>query len=180
MSLNGSAETTVYDELHGKISSLSPYALDKTLSKENTAAEGKAVGDALVKKMEYTDIVDNLNSDDIKKVLSARQGSVLKKSVDTLSQSLHSLSDLSSKAIEQVQESANNAQSTADAANELASRASETAVAALPLSGGKLTGSLDMDSHSIKNLPTPTEDGDIVTKAFMENYVTEVFLGGEW
>lgn len=50
----------------------------------------------------------------------------------------------------------------------------------LPKSGGKMTGGLDMNRNTVTNLPDPTNDADPVTKSFMENYVTDAFLGGEW
>lgn len=180
MSLNGMAEPHIADELHGKISSLSPYALDKTLSKENTAAEGKAVGVALGNKVGYKDIADNLNSEDDKKVLSAKQGAVLKKSVDNLSQSVQNLSSSTDKAISNAQKTADNAQSKADAANDLASRAADTAGGALPLSGGNMTGSVDMGGHYVKGLAAAKDSGDAVSKSYLETYVSDVFLGGEW
>ena len=50
----------------------------------------------------------------------------------------------------------------------------------LPLDGGSMKGNIDMAGYAIQNLPEPEEAADPVTKSFMEEYVTEVFLGGEW
>ena len=50
----------------------------------------------------------------------------------------------------------------------------------LPKSGGKMTGGLDMNHNAVTNLPDPANDSDAVPKSFMETYVTEAFLGGEW
>lgn len=46
--------------------------------------------------------------------------------------------------------------------------------------GGKMTGELDMSGNGVKNLPDPEEPADPVTLSYMENYVTEEILGGEW
>ena len=50
----------------------------------------------------------------------------------------------------------------------------------LPKEGGKMAGAIDMGQNQIKNLPEPAESNDPVTLGYMENYVTEVILGGEW
>lgn len=46
--------------------------------------------------------------------------------------------------------------------------------------GGTMTGEINMDGHAIRNLPEPVEDGDLVTKGFLESYVDNTFLGGVW
>lgn len=51
---------------------------------------------------------------------------------------------------------------------------------ALMKSGGKMDGDIDMDGKHILNLPEPSQDTDLVTKSFMENYINTTFLGGEW
>lgn len=50
----------------------------------------------------------------------------------------------------------------------------------LPKSGGEMTGRLDMNHNAVTNLPDAENDSDAVSKSFMETYVTEAFLGGEW
>jgi hypothetical protein len=62
-------------------------------------------------------------------------------------------------------------------ANTLAKEVKNTA---LMKAGGKMSGDIDMDGMHILNLPTPTEDTDIVTKKWLEDYVDTTFLGGEW
>lgn len=42
---------------------------------------------------------------------------------------------------------------------------------ALPLSGGTMTGEINMDGNKITNLPAPTADLDAVTKAYLDNAV---------
>lgn len=51
---------------------------------------------------------------------------------------------------------------------------------ALLKSGGKMTGNIDMNGKHITNLPTPSQDSDIITKKFMEDYINNTFLGGAW
>lgn len=50
----------------------------------------------------------------------------------------------------------------------------------LPIAGGTMQGDINMDGHSVLNLPEPKKNGDPVTKGFMENYINETFLGGVW
>ena len=61
-----------------------------------------------------------------------------------------------------------------------ANQAKELGDNALPKSGGKMTGDIDMGGKHILNLPEPSQDTDPVTKSFMENYINTTFLGGEW
>lgn len=58
--------------------------------------------------------------------------------------------------------------------------AQDVAKDALMKSGGKMSGGIDINGHRIINLPTPSQDDDIITKKFMENFVKATFLGGEW
>lgn len=51
---------------------------------------------------------------------------------------------------------------------------------ALMKAGGKMEGNIDMAGNHIQNLPTPTEDTDIITKKYMEDFINNTFLGGEW
>lgn len=75
MSVTGSASSTNnLQVLRGKIASLSPYALDQTLSVFGSAAEASAVGNALAERVRYNDIVDDLETEDPLKPLSANQG----------------------------------------------------------------------------------------------------------
>ena len=107
MSVTGSASSTKnLSVLRGKISSLSPYALDQTLSVAGSAAEAKAVGDALANKVEYNDIVDDLETDDSGRPLSAAQGVVL---VRRINESNKTLTD----DIDEVRTSAEEAKTTA-------------------------------------------------------------------
>ena len=49
MSLTGSAQTSNLNVLRGKISKVSPYAIDTSLTEEGAAADAKATGDAINK-----------------------------------------------------------------------------------------------------------------------------------
>jgi hypothetical protein len=55
------------------------------------------------------------------------------------------------------------AQSTADSAK-------ETAEAALPRTGGKMTGALDMAGNKLTNVPDPEADGDAVNMGYVTSY----------
>ena len=107
MSVTGSASSTNnLSVLRGKISSLSPYALDQTLSVAGSAAEAKAVGDALANKLEYNDIADDLETNDDKRPLSAAQGVVLVKRINEVNKNL-------TDDIDEVRTSAEEAKTTA-------------------------------------------------------------------
>lgn len=42
----------------------------------------------------------------------------------------------------------------------------------LPLSGGTMTGNIDIDNHKIVNVPTPSDDSDAVPKGFVDTAFT--------
>ncbi len=180
MSITGTAEPYVYDEIRGKISSLSPYALDKTLSAENCAAEANAVGKALGNKLNTSSVADNLTTDSPDKVLSAKQGKLLKEAVDDLRESTSASFDVAKSSADKAQTAADNAQTAANNAQSSADNAQTTADKALLRSGGEMTGNILMAGNCIKGLPEPIEDGDPVTKGFMVNYIDTTFLGGVW
>lgn len=70
------AEKTIVEAINA-LSRNKGIATDKTLTLENSAADAKIVGEELQKKVAYTDIVDNLETKDDKKPLSAKQGAEL-------------------------------------------------------------------------------------------------------
>lgn len=80
MSLNGNTEEMQRGNLHGKVVSIP--LVDKSLTKSGYSADAKATGDALGKKVNTVDIVDNLNSYVDNKPLSAKQGAELKRRID--------------------------------------------------------------------------------------------------
>jgi hypothetical protein len=77
--------------LKGKIRLYNPPKIDKTLTKEDYCADAKATGDELAKRVGYTDIADNVSTQDTNKVLSARQGVLLQKKIDDLSESVSNI-----------------------------------------------------------------------------------------
>lgn len=62
-------------------------------------------------------------------------------------------------------------------ANETAAEVKRDAVLK---SGSTMQGNINMNSFHITGLPTPTGDSDAISKSYMEKYITESFLGGEW
>lgn len=72
--------------IKGKITSIP--SIDKTLTKENKCADAKATGEALAKKINVTDVVDNLTTTDSTKPLSAQQGVEIKKKLDNIMERL--------------------------------------------------------------------------------------------
>lgn len=124
MSLEGYAESVNnMNVLRGKISSLSPYALDKTLSVEGASADAKAVGDALENKVSYSDIVNDLVTLDTDKPLSAAQGVALKSFINELI----GTSEVMGEGIANAQSTADNAQTAAFNAQATADTAATTA-----------------------------------------------------
>lgn len=173
MSVTGSASSiNNLNCLKGKISSLAPYAVDPTLSVEGSAAEAKAVGDALEKKVGFTDIVDNLNTNDADLPLSAKQGVALKNSITQLQV-------LTEESIGVVQDEARTAKNAADRANtaaedaqNYAQSAQESADSKMPTDGSvPMTGNLDMGKNNIVNVADPIDDTDAVNKNYADtNY----------
>lgn len=168
MSVTGSAGATNLNCLKGKIRSLAPYAIDPTLTVEGAAADAKAAGDAINKKADVADIVDNLTSDDAKKMLSAKQGKVLKKSIDDFKSEISLETQNAKNTASTAQSKANSAQTTADnatteaeKANTAAEEAKSKADAALPQTGGTMTGALIVLE--------PTEDNHAATKGYVDS-----------
>lgn len=79
--MNGKAENTK-DTIKGKLHDLP--TVDKTLSVSGASADAKVTGDALARKVNVSDIVDNCTTDTDKKPLSARQGVELQRQIDEL------------------------------------------------------------------------------------------------
>lgn len=169
MSVTGSAGSTNLNCLKGKIRSLSPYALDSTLSVEGAAADAKAAGDAIKKKANTADIVDNLTSDDAKKMLSAKQGKVLKESMDDFKSEILMETQNTKDTANNAKSKADSAQKTADSAASTAADAKNAAGDALPKTGGKMTGNIEMGGNKITGLGEATEDGDLVNKKYVDD-----------
>ena len=78
--MEGNVDNQTLNRLKGKITSIP--LVDETLSKNGYAADAKATGDGLAERVRKVDVVDNLNSTDSGKPLSANQGRELKKLID--------------------------------------------------------------------------------------------------
>lgn len=78
--MNGNVEKTA--DLKGKLTQIP--SVDKTLTISGDSADAKVTGDALAKKVNVSDIVDNCTTDTDKKPLSARQGVKLQQQIDEL------------------------------------------------------------------------------------------------
>ena len=171
MSVTGSASSTNnLNVLKGKISSLSPYALDPSLKVEGSAADAKAVGDALEKKVSVTDIVDNLNTNDADLPLSAKQGVEIKKSFDELKVNMeesvanmtHSVGELS-ESVAGANNAATNAQNEAENARLIAEskRAAD--------GSGAMTSDFDMGENKIINVLSPDDPTDVANKEYVDS-----------
>ena len=80
MSILGNVEEA--KSLNGKIHQIPKT--DDTLTKSGYSADAKVTGDALTRKINYTDIVDNCTTNTDKKPLSAKQGVELQRQIDEL------------------------------------------------------------------------------------------------
>ena len=81
-------------ELKGKI--LIIPRIDKTLTKEGYAADAKVTGEAIEKMVKKVDIVNDLETEDSNKPLSAMQGVALKELIDALDTRIGALEEQSS------------------------------------------------------------------------------------
>ena len=170
MSVTGSATSSDLKVLKGKISSLAPYALDKTLAVDGSAADSKAVGDALKKKVSYTDIVDNLTTSDPNLPLSANMGNALRFDIQGVAQSLTTLYNNTSTIARTAQETANSAKTAAEDAYAYASSVQENSDTKMALDGSAaMEGDLDMDDHAIVNVAEPVDDTDAANKQYVDS-----------
>lgn len=169
MSVTGSATSTNLNVLKGKIRSLAPYAVDPSLSVEGAAADAKAVGDALDKKVSYADIVDNLTTSNTDKPLSAKQGVALRNSVDSLRNEVNlELINVESD-LETMRASVNGAENSASAAHDAAITAQDMADGKVAPDGSvPMTGNLNMDDNKVINVADPENDNDAVNKKYAD------------
>jgi hypothetical protein len=86
MNINGNVEEK--DTIHGKLTQLP--TVDKTLSISGSSADAKVTGDALMKKVNVSDIVNNCDTDINTRPLSASQGVKLQRQIDELKTLLNS------------------------------------------------------------------------------------------
>ena len=170
MSVTGSASSTNnLNVLKGKISSLSPYAVDPTLSVSGSAADAKAVGDALEKKVGFTDIVDNLNTNDADLPLSAKQGVALKNSITQVQAFMEEAIGVAQDDATTAKNTADSAKTAAEDAQAYANTAQETADAKMSPDGSvPMTGNLDMSNNKIVNVSDPENEKDAVNKKYAD------------
>ena len=172
MSVTGSASSTNLNVLRGKIRSLAPYAIDPTLSVEGSAADAKAVGDELEKKIAYSDIVDDLTTSDSEKPLSAKQGAKVKQSVDDLRNEMNLEFTNIETDLERMRTSVTGAENSANAANEAAIEAKDTADGKLAPDGTvAMTADFNMGNNKIVNVYAPENPTDVANKEYVESYV---------
>jgi hypothetical protein len=172
MSVTGRATSTNLNVLRGKIRSLAPYAVDPSLSVEGAAADAKAVGDELEKKVSYADIVDDLTTSNSDKPLSAKQGVALRNSVDNLRNEMNLEFTNVESDLETMRTSVNGAENSA-------TNAYDAAIAAQDMADGKLapdgsvpmTGDFNMGDNKVINVADPEEDTDAVNKKYVDSSV---------
>lgn len=171
MSVTGSASSTNnLNVLKGKISSLSPYALDQTLSVSGSAADAKAVGDALEKKVGFMDIVDNLNTNDPDLPLSAKQGVAIKKSFDELKVNMEETVANMNQSVNEVSQTANSANNTAANAYNMAENAQATADSKMSADGSvAMENDFDMGENKIINVLSPDNPSDAANKEYVDS-----------
>jgi hypothetical protein len=75
--------------LKGKIAQIP--IIDTTLSKSGYSADAKVTGDALKRKVNVSDIIDNLETANSEKPLSAKQGFLLKTQIDEIREIVNNL-----------------------------------------------------------------------------------------
>jgi hypothetical protein len=170
MSVTGSASSTNLNVLKGKIRSLSPYAIDPSLSVEGASADAKAVGDALEKKVDTADIVDNMTTSDSKRPLSAKQGVEIKKSVENIRlATTESLSNMEQE-ITELEKSITGAFNNASSAHTAAEEAQSAANSKLAPDGSvAMESDFDMGDNRVLNVADPEEETDAVNKGYVDS-----------
>ena len=166
--------------LRGKISNVTPLTLDKTLTLEGASADAKAVGDAITAAKTEAKEQTKAHAD-----LKTNPHEVTAEQVglgncDNTADIDKPVSKAQAEAIAEAKKAGTDAQTAAENAQTAAENAQKAADNALAKAGGTMSGDINMDGNHISGLPTPTEDSDIITKMYMETYITDTFLGGAW
>lgn len=152
--------------MEGEVSNTTPLTLDTSLSLEGASAEAKATGDAIRaaegrvenKIRQFEQRRDNPNN------VTAQQVGL---------GNVNNTSDMEKPVSNLQREAINEAKASGDAAQRTANDAKNIAQAAMPKSGGAMTGDVDMGNHKMTNLPAPENDNDPATKKFVVDHVTE-------
>jgi hypothetical protein len=164
----------------GSISKSSKAQIDSSLTIANMAADAKATGDAIAKVVTDASelIAQHQNAKNNPHKVTAEQIGLSE--VDNTSDKNKPVSTKQAEAIADAKSAGTIAQSAVNSLTRTVNEIQATSNNALPKSGGEMTGNIEMGGNHITGLPTPTEDTDIITKAYMESYITTTFLGGEW
>ena len=170
MSVTGSAGSTNLNVLRGKIRSLAPYSVDPSLSVEGAAADAKAVGDEMEKKVSYADIVDDLTTSNADKPLSAKQGVALKNSVSDLRNEMNLEFTNVESDLETMRNSVNGAENSASAAHDAAIAAQDMADSKVSPDGSvAMTADFNMGDNKVINVADPENDTDAVNKKYADS-----------
>ncbi len=158
------------NSIKGRIHSLSPYSLDPSLTLEGTAAEAKAVGEALKRKVSTEDICDDLTTKDPKKPLSANQGAVLKKALNELSGSFTELGKAVPEMKDQFDELSETVSNASKSLGEL-KKSSDGKIA--PDGSVAMEKDLDLGGNKLLNVKKPENDTDGANKAYVDSRTFE-------
>lgn len=152
--------------MEGEVSNVTTLTLDTSLSLEGASAEAKATGDAIREAESRTE--EKIQQHDQKKDnphnVTAQQVGL---------GNVNNTSDMDKPVSTLQREAINEAKASGDAAQRTANDAKSIAQAALPKTGGAMTGDVDMASHKLTNLPAPDSDNDPATKKFVEDHVAD-------
>jgi hypothetical protein len=153
-----------------------PVSVDTTLTIEGMAADAKATGEAIAKVVTDASelIARHQNAKNNPHNVTAEQIGLSE--VNNTSDRNKPVSIAQAEAIADAKSAGINAQSAVDSLTTKVPKTEDV----LLRSGGTMTGNIEMSGNHITGLPTPTEDSDIITKAYMETYINTTFLGGEW
>ena len=154
----------------GRILTLTPYALDRTLTKEGVAAEAKAVGEALKRKISQADVADDLTTEDAGKPLSARQGTVLKKEIEDVSSRCTETLEGFGKRLSSAEEQGRKQDEQMNAMDSSLRDMKKGLGSAVAADGStKMEKDLDLGGNKILYLATPEKETDAANKRYVDS-----------